>query len=176
AVHINVDWIHGDCRTFSLNKKFRTIFIGFNSMLHMKDQNSLESLLGRVNLHLQPDGSFLFDIFNPYIPILTREPSARFPVMSVEDPEKGEEVYIEESTSYDSATQLNHVNWFYTINGIKDAKAHSFVMRCIFPKELEALLFYNGFEIVEKYGDFDESPFHSDSPKQILICRKLRKS
>ncbi len=45
-------------------------------------------------------------------------------------------------------------------------------MRIYYPEELDNLLSYNGFEIVEKLGNFDGSAFESDSPKQLIICRK----
>jgi hypothetical protein len=46
-------------------------------------------------------------------------------------------------------------------------------MRLFYPQELDALLHYNGFAVEHKYGDFDESPFTSDSPRQLLVCRAL---
>ena len=41
-------------------------------------------------------------------------------------------------------------------------------MRVFFPQELDALLRVGGLKIEAKYGDFDESPFTSGSPKQII--------
>jgi hypothetical protein len=45
-------------------------------------------------------------------------------------------------------------------------------MRIYFPRELDALLKYNGFRIEEKLGNYDGSPFESYSPQQIAICEK----
>jgi hypothetical protein len=45
-------------------------------------------------------------------------------------------------------------------------------MRCFFPEELMALCRFNGLEVVQRYGDYDETPFNGNSPKQILFCRK----
>jgi hypothetical protein len=47
-------------------------------------------------------------------------------------------------------------------------------LRYVFPQEMEALLYYNGFEIVEQYGDFDRSPVTEESRLIILICRKRK--
>jgi hypothetical protein len=41
-----------------------------------------------------------------------------------------------------------------------------------FPQELDALLYYNGFIINHKYGNFTEEPFTSDSNFQIVICHQ----
>ena len=43
-------------------------------------------------------------------------------------------------------------------------------MRQFFPQEFDALFEYNGFKIEAKYGDFDESGFTGDSPKQIIVA------
>ena len=44
-------------------------------------------------------------------------------------------------------------------------------MRIIFPQELDAIIKYNGFVLVEKFGDYDGSRFLADSPKQLAITR-----
>ena len=41
-----------------------------------------------------------------------------------------------------------------------------------FQRELDAWLFHEGFEIESKLGDYDRRPFDSESPKQLVICRK----
>ena len=44
--------------------------------------------------------------------------------------------------------------------------------RYVFPQEMEDLTHYNGFDIVEQYGDFDRSPVTDESRLITLICRK----
>ncbi|MFV9509727.1 hypothetical protein [Tepidibacillus sp. LV47] len=46
-------------------------------------------------------------------------------------------------------------------------------MRIYFPKELDALLKYNGFKIEEKYGDYFGNPFTADSKKQLIVCLQV---
>jgi hypothetical protein len=40
-----------------------------------------------------------------------------------------------------------------------------------FPQELDVLLHYNGFEILEKFGDFNEKNFEAGDLKQVVITR-----
>ena len=54
---------------------------------------------------------------------------------------------------------------------MKEEQTVSFTMRQFFPLEFDALFECNGFCIEAKYGDFDESAFTSDSPKQIIIAK-----
>jgi hypothetical protein len=49
---------------------------------------------------------------------------------------------------------------------------HDLICRMWFPKEIDAVIEYNGLRIEEKYGDYDMSPFRGYSPKQIVICSK----
>ncbi len=44
-------------------------------------------------------------------------------------------------------------------------------MRCFWPREMDAILKYNGFEVVHKFGNFDESEFKSGAPKQIYVLK-----
>lgn len=47
-------------------------------------------------------------------------------------------------------------------------------IRCFFPEELQALCRLNGLnglDVVERFGNYDGSPFTSSSPKQVLFCR-----
>jgi hypothetical protein len=55
-----------------------------------------------------------------------------------------------------------------------DGQAHEvkapLALRYFFPLELEALLHYNGFKVLESYGDFDRSPLEQDSQQLIYVC------
>ena len=43
-------------------------------------------------------------------------------------------------------------------------------LRMYFPQEIEALLHYNGLHMVARYGDYDETPFTSESSRQLIVC------
>ncbi len=169
--HLSCEFIHADCRKFSLPKKYNLIFIPFNSIAHIHDRGSFEALCDSVKEHLAENGHFIIDIFNPKLEIFMSDTNKRFPVAEYENPYGHETVIITENNIYERATQINHIKWYYKI-GNEDEFAVEFNMRIYYPEELDNLLYYNGFEIVEKFGDFDESPFESSSPKQIIICMK----
>ncbi|NJM52927.1 MAG: class I SAM-dependent methyltransferase, partial [Blastocatellia bacterium] len=71
---------------------------------------------------------------------------------------------------YDSATQINYIDWHYKNLYHKEEQTVSFTMRQYFPQELDALFLYNGFRIEAKFGDFDCSDFNANSPKQIIVA------
>jgi SAM-dependent methyltransferase len=167
---VQVEWIKADCRNFILNKKFNLIIFPFNSIAHLHDLESINACFSRVREHLTEDGRFIVDFFNPRLDFLLRDPNIRRPISQYPDPDGKGTVEIEEINIYDAATQLNHIKWFYKIGGKEEVMELN--MRVFYPLELDALLQLNGFKIEEKYGNLDESPFVSDSPKQLITCIK----
>ncbi|MBN1423595.1 class I SAM-dependent methyltransferase [Candidatus Fermentibacteria bacterium] len=162
--------IQGDCRDFAFDRLFRLILFPFNAIAHLHDRESVDACFAAVRRHLAPEGRFVIDMFNPRLDYLDREPLQRFPVTEYADPDGRGLVVITESSMYDRATQINHIVWHYRIGQIEDAMAVPNNMRIFFPQELAALLHYNGFCVECVLGDFDESPFQSDSPKQIIVA------
>ncbi|MEO1715424.1 MAG: class I SAM-dependent methyltransferase, partial [Bacteroidota bacterium] len=71
---------------------------------------------------------------------------------------------------YESASQINRIEWHHFINGAFDS-IQKLDMRMYFPKELDAYLSFCGFEIKHKFGTFEEAPFSDQSDKQIFVCR-----
>lgn len=170
AEGLSIEWAQGDMRTVSLGRRFRFVCIPYNAFLHLLDRESVEAFLARVRDHLLPGGRFAFDIFVPDFRFLTRDPGRRHPgTHAYPDPAGGGTVEISESNRYDRVTQINHVTWFLKrADGTEEAQP--LTLRMFFPQEMDALLHYNGFRIVQKYGGFRGEPFDRDSPRQVFVC------
>ncbi|MFQ5629135.1 MAG: class I SAM-dependent methyltransferase [bacterium] len=167
-----VTWHLGDMRKFDLGRKFNLVFLAFNSVAHLYDLQSIRACFTAVRNHLADKGRFILNFFNPDLTILTRVDETPRLVSEYPDPDTGEKVVLTETHHYDRATQINHIDWRRTIGNKTIAEV--LTMRIFYPQELEALLVCNGFEVENKYGDFDKSPFISTSPKQIYVCRKAK--
>lgn len=166
---VDIPFYQADIRTFQLPQKFGLIFIPFNSLQHTYSVADLEAVFARVKAHLEPDGLFLFDVFNPSIHLMVEreqksDEAFRFQL------DDGREVVVTELCHYDAASQVNQVKWFFKV-GDEPERVEQLHMRCFFPLELEMALKYNGLVPVAHFGAFDESPFLSSSPKQIFVCR-----
>ncbi len=170
---LDINWIKGDMRDFSLDKRFDLIFIPFNSIHHILTLEDLEKVLNNVRKHLKPEGRFIVELFNPDLEILNRDPTEEHEVIEYEDPTSKREVKVTESTDYERAKQLMHLSWFYELGDRKEEI--EWTIRVWFPKEVDAILKYNDFKIEQKYGDFDESPMTNNSTQQILVCKKKAK-
>ena len=165
-----IEWIEADCRTFSLDRKFVLIFMAFNSMQHLHDQVSLAALFANVRKHLAPRGKFVFDVFNPSLAILTRDPNVRHFDREYEDPHGRGKITLEMTAVYDDAAQVNRMKWYFSLPGQKDFQVEQLDVRCFFPQELDLIVRANGFDVDEKFGDFERKPFSSGQMKQILVC------
>jgi SAM-dependent methyltransferase len=174
---VSIAWVEADCRQFELGRKFALIFMAFNSMQHLHDFASLQALFGNVRKHLADGGRFIFDVFNPSIAILNRDPEKRFCEREYSDPEGNGTIILEQTSVYDDATQVNRIRWYFTRTGEgrqqeeKDFRVEDLLVRCFFPEELNLLVHCLGFEIEAKYGNFGRKPFTSGDPKQIVACR-----
>jgi len=166
--NVAVTWIRADCRDFQQNQKFRLIFIPANSITHLHDLESLETFFSCVRIHLADKGRFVIDVFNPRLDILMRDPTKRYPVAEYSDPDDQGMVTVTESNAYDAAQQINRIKWYYKTG--EEERVVENNMRVFFPQELDGLLQYYGFVIEAKYGNYDETPFESGSPKQLVVC------
>jgi SAM-dependent methyltransferase len=170
ALRLDINWVQADCRDFHLKRKFKLIFIPFNSIQHLLDLKSLEDCLACVQEHLMPDGRFIVDIFNPSLSKLLFDFTQLNEITSYPDPSGKGKITVWECHRYHRDSQILEVVWHYQHED-GDTEIIPASMRVIFPQELDALLKYNGLVMEEKFGDYDGSPFRADSPKQLAITR-----
>ncbi|MDD3627923.1 MAG: class I SAM-dependent methyltransferase [bacterium] len=170
---LKIDFFKIDCRYFNLKKKFKLIFIPFNSFCHIHELSDIEKCFENIRNHLSNDGGFILDIFNPNPEYFLKNPEKKRTRFEYPDPYSDKTVTIYETNEYDKAKQINRIKWYYHI-GNEFIREEELNMRIFYPQEIDALLKYNGFEIINKYGDFNEAPFDSDSPKQLIECKRIK--
>ncbi len=170
SLGLRIGLIRGDMRNFHLNEGYDLILLAFNSVCHLYTRQDFERCLGCVREHLEKEGRFVIDVFNPSLEILTRDPKERYPAGEYEDPYGKGKVIVTETNVYDRATQINWITWYYRLERSGEERKVRFGMRIYYPQELDALVNCCGFRIVAKYGDFDLRPFTSDSTKQIIVA------
>lgn len=159
----------GDMRDFQLNRKFPLILLLGNSLQHLLKREDVERCFASVKKHLTSEGRFIVEVFNPSLKILNRSPDEIVLDSEYETPEG--KFLLTGNVDYDAATQINRIEWNYRNTLTEKVKQFKFTMRQFFPQELDALFFYNGFHIEQKFGDRDGSPFESSSPRQIVIAK-----
>jgi len=167
----NVEWVEADARSFELRKRFNFILLtgnAFQAFLRREDQ---EALLATVKRHLAPDGLFAFETRNPCGHDLSDQPEeiSEYSYSSVE----GYQVSVSYTQRYDPLQQIMYWTTYRRWNnGPREHKKETHIAcRFTYPQELEALLHYNGFQIMEQYGDWDRAILLPSSLETINLCK-----
>ena len=166
---LEINFIEADIRTLNLQEKFDLIFIPFNSIHHLYKNEDLFKTLNVVRNHLKDGSLFLLDCFNPNIQYIVEGEKGQ-KVIAEYTTNDGREVLIKQTMRYENKTQVNRIEWHYFINGEFNS-IQNLDMRMFFPKELDSYLEWHGFNIIHKYGGFEEEAFNDNSEKQIFVCQ-----
>lgn len=171
AQSLVIEWVEADARSFDLDKHFNFILLtgnAFQAFLHREDQ---EALLASVKRHLAPDGIFAFETRNPSGHDLSDQPEEIFEYSyaSVE----GYPVSVSYTQQYDPLAQI--MSWTTYRRWSDETREHKkethIACRFTYPRELETLLYYNGFQIVEQYGNWSKERLSFSSLEMINLCK-----
>jgi 2-polyprenyl-3-methyl-5-hydroxy-6-metoxy-1,4-benzoquinol methylase len=172
AAGVAVEWVVADARAFRLDRQFPCIFMLENVFQFLLTRPDQEAMLARVREHLRPDGWFIFETRNPSPANLYQ---VRHPEPQHFTTPDGRHLVTTDAQHNDPLTQIQHYTcrhaWRYP-DGRHEEKALHTALRYVYPREMEALLHYNGFEIVACYGDWQQAPLTATSPAMIYVCRR----
>lgn len=173
AQAVSVEWVVADARAFHLQQRFPFIYMVENAFQFFLTRADQEALLARVREHLHPEGCFLFETRNP-------SPRNLFEARLTEPqqyttPDGGQLVITDDQPRYDPITQIQHCTsyyrWVHSGRQLVE-KTKRTALRYVFPQEVEALLFYNGFQIRSCYGSWQQEPLAAQSREMIYICQR----
>ncbi len=173
ARQASVSWVLGDMTQFSFDAPFDTVLLPAQALSHLYDRVQIEGLFECVRRNLKPHGTFVFELFSPSVAILAGAHTSETRAAEVLEHE-GRKLRLTGNVEYDPAAQCTDCDFVLTDLETADVTRLVFRMRQYFPQELDALVHYNGFEIVEKYGKRDMTPFERTSPQQLIVCRPVR--
>lgn len=166
-----VTLVRGDMRRKKLGRRFPLVIAPFNAVLHLYSRPDVEQWLARVREHLAPGGELVFDVSTPSLHDLLRDPAKPYRTAPFEHPTYGPVSY-REHFDYDRVRQILFVSMYFDPPGVMTPLAH----RQFFPRELEALLHYNGFEVRRVFGDFKGGPFTNTSDVMLFHARVRKRT
>jgi SAM-dependent methyltransferase len=166
-----------DMRDFDLGQTFKLITIPFRPFQHLIAVDDQIACLHGVQRHLADDGRLILDLFNPSLPALAREVTGE---EQGDEPEftllDGRRVLRRNRiVARDVFRQYNDIELIYHVtypNGGTDRIVHAFPMRYFFRYEVEHLLARCGFTVEALYADYDQSPFGSKYPGELIFVAK----
>ena len=147
----------------------------FNVFMHLYTREQVEAALATCAAHMEPKrGRLAFDVLMPDFRAFVRDPGRQYRARPIADPHDGRKWEYSEQFQFDPITQVQMVtSVLRNPDDPSDLRVLPLAHRQFFPAELDALLHYNGFDTIERWGDFDRGPLSLDGESQIVLA-KLR--
>lgn len=173
AGDLPIRWVIDDIRCFHLEQSFRLIFETGSVFQHLLVRSDQESYLAKVREHLEQEGRFIFGLMFPHPELLTSEETEK-EWFQYED-QHGHTIRVSGTEFYDPIRQVKletaYRRWVDE-SGNEILKVAPLSLRYTFPQEIETLLYYNGFDIVEQYGDWEYGELTDKSRMIISVCKR----
>jgi SAM-dependent methyltransferase len=165
--------VRGDMRAARLGRRFPLVLAPFNAALHLYTREDVERFLARVREHLAPRGRFVADLAMPAAADLARPAGKAFHAPRFRHPTLGSIVTNREYFDYDPVRQVLFVSMeFAPLHDPAASWATPLAHRQFFPREWEALLHYNGFDVERLEGDFQGGPLTRESDVMVWSARR----
>ncbi|MFB3881333.1 MAG: class I SAM-dependent methyltransferase [Armatimonadota bacterium] len=169
-----VDLVQGDMRRFDIGQTFGLVFVAFRSFQALLTRADQRACLECSARHLKRGGLLALHVFNPRLSRLTAETPVREHREDFEGPD-GMHVSWSGETTYDLAEQILRSVWRYerrAADGRITRSEHVLKLHYFFRFEMEWMIEACGFEIEALYGNFDRTPFTTESPEMIFVARR----
>jgi SAM-dependent methyltransferase len=170
SVRRRVTVVRGDMRRVRLKKRFPLVIAAFNTILHLYERTDMERFLEGVRSHLTPRGLFVFDFSIPHHEYLGADPNRTFGAPRFRHPGRGL-VRYRERFEYAPLAQVLLTEMQFLPEDGSSAWIVPLTHRQFFPREMEALLHYNGFRDITWSADFTDAPPTEDVDSLVVSCR-----
>lgn len=171
--------VEGDMRAPSVEGRFDLIVVPFNSLAYLTERADRVACLRAVRSLLAPGGRFGFDVVQPRYDFLAEAMLPCPPVRVDADhaaPDHGVSRFLRSYTdTYDASTQtLRSTNRYeiYYGDGRVEHRIADLDWHIYFPDELSLLLDTCGFDVVERYGDYDRSSWTAASRQYLWLAAR----
>jgi SAM-dependent methyltransferase len=149
----------GDMATTRLGRTFRLVYLVFNSISNLLDQEEQVACFANAARHLEPSGRFVVEAGVPDLRRLP--PGERFVTFDVSPDHLG----IDE---YEPSRQRLTSHHVWLPGGRTFDSRH----RYVWPSELDLMARLAGLELEHRWADWDRSPFTDESPRHVSTWRK----
>jgi SAM-dependent methyltransferase len=152
----------GDFAETIVDDAFSLVYVVFNSISNLLEQREWVQAFRNAARHLQPGGRFVMELWVPDL--------RRFPPGATAVPFEISLRHLGFDT-LDLVTQrcVSH-HYFFRDDG--RTECFEFPGRYAWPAELDLMAEMAGMTLVERWADWDRSPFTSESPKHISVWQR----
>lgn len=155
--------VMGDFAEVGVEGAFRLVFLVFNTLFALEDQEAQIRCFANVAAHLEPGGRYVTETF---FPDLTRfDRGQRFGALSVE----ADEVQVEASRH----DRVNQVIDTQRIHFRSDStRLFPVRVRYAWPAEMDLMARLGGLELESRWGGWEREPFDHQSQIHVSVFRK----
>ena len=119
-VQKRIEYIHGDMRTFNLNRSFSAVFIPYHAFFHLLTIEDIHACLSCIRKHLHPQGFLVFDIYvfsAAGWDLTSSGHSIRYPRLVGETawPSRSGYIRVTEEVSFNPVTQIQDTDFRYEL-------------------------------------------------------------
>ncbi|MGO8825873.1 MAG: class I SAM-dependent DNA methyltransferase [Acidimicrobiales bacterium] len=152
----------GDMTTTRLTDSFELVYLVANSIMNVTTQEEQIAVFSNAAAHLVSGGRFVIELIVPQLGRVGPSEMAR--VFRLDPDHVGIETFD------DLAGQVAWSHHWIEVGG--RLVRHSAPYRYIWPSELLLMARITGFELEDRWGGWDRSPFTSESAKQVAVFVK----
>lgn len=161
-----VDVLLGDFADVDVNESFPLIYLAFNTLFVLLDQERQVECFKNVAAHLEAGGRFVIDCFVPDVKRFDSE-NTRMGVSSISSNEE----HAYEMTIHDPVTQRNSTHVVR-----RQADGSEVVLpveiRYAWPSELDLMAELAGLQLENRWGWYDRKPFTEQSTSHVSVYRR----
>jgi SAM-dependent methyltransferase len=177
GVSARVNLVEADYIAAPLLGPYKFAFIVMNPFLHLASQEEQVRALWHWHAHLAPGGLLLIEVLHPDVNQLAGLDGRVELHKAWIDPVSGATVQKLVARTVDLAEQTLNVTIMYdeiARDGQVRRTIVPFTLRYLWRFEAELLLEKAGFAIDGLYGDWDLSPFESESDHMVIVARRKK--
>jgi SAM-dependent methyltransferase len=152
----------GDFSDFSLDRRYPLIYVVFNTIYALTTQEDQIRCFYSVARHLTPGGKFVVEAFRPNQSRFVDDQTVR--VLNI-----GESKVELEATEHDPVEQTIVSQRIYLDE--EGIRLYPVKLRYIWASEMDLMARLTGFELAERWGSWQKTPYSSSSPKHISVYR-----
>jgi SAM-dependent methyltransferase len=157
-----IEVVEGDMTSVRVLGEFSLVYLVYNTITNLTSQDEQVACFENAARHLRPGGRFVVEVF---VPILQKlPPGERFHVFT-EEPGYH---------AFDEYDVVNQVEWSHHLRLRDDGTYRRFSApyRYVWPAELDLMARIAGLGLVERWADWDRSPFTAESEQHVSVWEK----
>ena len=158
----NLELVLGDMASTRADGTFRLVYLVYNTIMNLKEQALQVACFNNAANHLEPGGCFVVEVMVPRLRSLV--PGEKHQPFHVSDTHIGLDEYV---SFMDQTLKSHHV--------YNDEGRHRQIVgtyRWVWPSELDLMAQLAGMQLIERWADWDRSPFTDESDKHISVWQK----